>query len=70
MKCLMGAFAAFCLLFVTPVLAYEEDTHFTMPLTLCIAYEQYIWLSKESPYLTRAGNPAISTGRWHIEGLP
>lgn len=35
-----------------------------------IAYDQYIWLSKESPYLTRAGNPAIPSGRWYIEGLP
>jgi PLAT/LH2 domain len=35
-----------------------------------IAFDQYVWLSKESPYITRAGNAAISSGRWTIEGLP
>jgi hypothetical protein len=35
-----------------------------------IAYNQFVWLSKESPYLTRAGNPGIASGRWTIEGLP
>jgi hypothetical protein len=35
-----------------------------------IAFDQYVWLSKESPYVTRAGNAAIASGRWYIEGLP
>ena len=34
-----------------------------------IHYNQYVWLSKESPYITRSGNAGAATGQWRIEGL-
>jgi hypothetical protein len=32
-------------------------------------YNQYVWLSKESPYITRTGQASSATGQWLIEGL-
>jgi hypothetical protein len=33
-------------------------------------WKQYMWLSKESPYITRAGNPANRDAQWLVEGVP
>jgi hypothetical protein len=30
-------------------------------------WKQYMWLSQESPYITRSGNPRNSNARWVIE---
>lgn len=37
---------------------------------LNISWQQYMWLSKESPYITRTGNPANPNSQWYIDGLP
>jgi hypothetical protein len=33
-------------------------------------WQQYMWLSKESPYITKAGNPANRNAQWLVEGVP
>ena len=33
-------------------------------------WKQYMWLSDQSPYITRAGDPAKPSGQWLIEGMP
>lgn len=35
-----------------------------------LKFNQYVWLSKESPYITRAGNRNTSSGQWFIAVLP
>lgn len=33
-------------------------------------WDNYLWLSKESPYLSRAGNPKNRDAQWRIERVP
>ena len=33
-------------------------------------WNQYLWLSGSSPYLSKAGNPKNANAQWVIEGLP
>jgi hypothetical protein len=37
---------------------------------LNLRWNNYIWLSKESPYLTKAGNPSNANAQWRIESVP
>jgi len=32
-------------------------------------WQQYMWLSKESPYITKTGNPSNKNSQWQIDGL-
>ena len=34
-----------------------------------LKYNQYVWLSGESPYITKSGNPDNASGQWIISGL-
>jgi len=36
---------------------------------MSIYWEQYMWLSKESPYLSREGDPANRNAQWFLEPL-
>lgn len=33
-------------------------------------WKQYMWLSGESPYITRQGDPKEPSGQWILEGMP
>jgi hypothetical protein len=34
---------------------------------MSVYWQQYMWLKGESPYITRAGNPANADSQWMIE---
>ena len=34
-----------------------------------LKYNQYVWLSGQSPYITRSGSPGSASGQWNISGL-
>ncbi|QSQ24476.1 hypothetical protein JY651_05855 [Pyxidicoccus parkwayensis] len=33
-------------------------------------WKQFMWLSKESPYITKTGNPSNRNAQWAVEGVP
>ena len=34
-----------------------------------LKFNQYVWLSSQSPYITRTGSPGNAAGQWNIAGL-
>jgi hypothetical protein len=36
---------------------------------MSVYWNQYMWLSGESPYITRAGKPSNKDSQWQIDGL-
>ena len=34
-----------------------------------LKFNQYVWLSSQSPYITRTGSPGNAAGQWYITGL-